>query len=134
MNVWIVEDDAGYRRNLRMSLELAEGIAVGRVFPSCIEFFDALESEMPPDVVLMDLGLPGMSGIEAIRKLSTHSPGVAVMVLTVFKEKDTVMEALKAGAAGYLLKGSDGPEIIKALHEVVGGGSMLSPSVAGLLK
>jgi DNA-binding NarL/FixJ family response regulator len=130
MNVWIVEDDAGYRRNLRMSLELEEDITVGRVFPSCIEFFDLLKKETPPDVVLMDLGLPGMGGIEAIRKLRAVAPGVAVMVLTVFKEKDKVLEALDAGAAGYLLKSSDGPEIVKGLKKVVEGGSVWSPALA----
>ena len=121
MNVWIVEDDAGYRRNLRMSLELEDGIAVGQVFPSCVEFFEALEVDVPPDVVLMDLGLPGMSGTEAIRKLSSEAPDLAVIVLTVFKEKRNVQEAMAAGAAGYLLKESDAPEIIAALHEVSAG-------------
>ena len=130
MNIWIVEDDAGYRRNLRMSLELEEHITVGRVFPSCIEFFEALGSETPPDVVLMDLGLPGMSGIEGIRKMSEVAPDVAVMVLTVFKEKEKVQAALDAGAAGYVLKESDGPEIVKALRTVFAGGSVLSLSFA----
>ena len=109
MNIWIVEDDAGYRRNLRISLELEADVTVGYVFPSCLELFETLgvegppETEAPPDVVLMDLGLPGMSGFEAIRKLSAVAPGVAVMVLTVFKEKEKVLAALDSGAAGYLL-------------------------------
>src|SRR5210317_2299387 len=61
INIWLVEDDAGYRRSLRLSLELEDHITVGRVFPSCIEFFEALKEEAPPDLILMDLGLPGMS-------------------------------------------------------------------------
>jgi DNA-binding NarL/FixJ family response regulator len=134
MNIWIVEDDPGYRRNLRMSLELEEGVSVGRVFPSCIEFFDALEIEAQPDAVLMDLGLPGMSGTEAIRKLSKVAPEVAVMILTVFKEKKKVLEALDAGAAGYLLKESDAPEIVKGLREVISGGTAWSPSVRQSLR
>ena len=121
MNIWIVEDDAGYRRNLRMSLELEEGVRVGRVFPSCCEFFEALAIEEQPDAVLMDLGLPGMSGTEAIRKLNKVAPAVAVMVLTVFKEKEKVLEALDAGAKGYLLKESEAPEIVKGLRAVVSG-------------
>ena len=129
MNIWIVEDDAGYRRNLRMSLELEACITVGRVFPSCFEFFNALEAETSPDVVLMDLGLPGMSGIEAIQKLSEVAPDIAVMVLTVFKDKERVREALDAGAAGYLLKASDGPEIISSLQKVVAGEIALSPAL-----
>lgn len=130
ITIWLVEDDAGYRRNLRMSLELEEHVTVDRVFPSCIEFFQALETEVHPDVVLMDLGLPGMSGLEAIRKLSQETPDVAVMVLTVFKDKQKVLEALDAGAAGYLLKASDEQEIVKGLNDVFMGGSALSPAVA----
>jgi DNA-binding NarL/FixJ family response regulator len=133
INIWLVEDDAGYRRNLKLSLELEEHITVDHVFPSCIEFFETLGNEPAPDVVLMDLGLPGMSGLEAIRKLSKESPDVAVMVLTVFKDKEKVIESLEAGAAGYLLKESDGPEIVKGLREVFMGGTALSPAVAKIV-
>ncbi|VGO16408.1 Transcriptional regulatory protein DegU [Pontiella desulfatans] len=133
INIWLVEDDANYRRNLRMSLELEEHITVERVFPSCIEFFEALETNQAPDVVLMDLGLPGMSGLDAIRKLSTEAPDLAAMVLTVFKDKQKVLEALDAGAAGYLLKESEGPDIVKALQQVFMGGSALSPAVAKIV-
>jgi DNA-binding NarL/FixJ family response regulator len=133
ITTWLVEDDAGYRRNLRKSLKMQEGIVVERVFPSCIEFFEALETETPPDVVLMDLGLPGMSGIEAIRLLSDDMPDIAVMVLTVFKEKEKVLEALDAGASGYLLKEATGPEIVKGLEQIFFGGSALSPAVAKIV-
>jgi DNA-binding NarL/FixJ family response regulator len=133
INIWLVEDDAGYRRNLKLSLELEDHISVDRVFPSCIEFFEALANTPAPDVVLMDLGLPGMSGLEAIRKLSKESPDVAVLVLTVFKDKAKVLEALEAGAVGYLLKASDGPEIVKGLREVFMGGTALSPAVAKIV-
>ncbi|WP_168441908.1 response regulator [Pontiella desulfatans] len=128
MNVWIVEDDPGYRRNLRMSLELEDGISVGQVFPSCEDLFVALETSEVPDVVLMDLGLPGMGGIEAIRKLSVQTPELAVMVLTVFSEKKKVAKALKAGAAGYLLKESDATEIARSL------GDSLSRYATGIAK
>jgi DNA-binding NarL/FixJ family response regulator len=133
INIWLVEDDASYRRNLRLSLELEKHITVSGVFPSCIEFFEALETERAPDIVLMDLGLPGMSGLDAIRKLSTVAPDVAVMVLTVFTDKDKVLEALDVGAAGYLLKESDGPEIVRGLQEILVGGGALSPAVAKIV-
>jgi len=133
INIWLVEDDAGYRRNLRMSLEMETHITVSGVFPSCIEFFEALQADPLPDVVLMDLGLPGMSGLEAIRKLSSEAPDIAVMVLTVFKDKEKVIEALDSGASGYLLKGSDGSEIVKGLQEVFMGGSALSPTIAKIV-
>lgn len=129
MNIWIVEDDAGYRRNLRMSLELEEGVSVGRVFPSCNELFDALNEQEAPDIILMDLGLPGISGIEAIHRLSETAPSVRVLVLTVFKDKGKVQQALDAGAAGYLLKESDGPKICSSLRAVFEGDEVLSPAV-----
>jgi DNA-binding NarL/FixJ family response regulator len=133
INIWLVEDDSGYRRNLKLSLEQEKHITCSHVFPSCIEFFDALQKDDPPDVVLMDLGLPGMSGLEAIRKLADEAPDVAVIVLTVFKDKEKVIQALDAGAAGYLLKESTGPEIAQGLMQVFYGGSALSPSVAKIV-
>jgi DNA-binding NarL/FixJ family response regulator len=133
INIWIVEDDAGYRRNLRLSLEGEEHVTCSRVFPSCLELFETLGTDTPPDVVLMDLGLPGMSGLEAIRKLANQAPDLAVVVLTVFKDKEKVLEALDAGAAGYLLKESTGHEIVQGLQQVFLGGSALSPAVAKIV-
>jgi DNA-binding NarL/FixJ family response regulator len=133
ISIWIVEDDAGYRRNLKLSLEREKHVTCSRVFPSCAEFFEALGAGTSPDVVLMDLGLPGMSGLEAIRKLADEVPDLAVVVLTVFKEKEKVLEALDSGAAGYLLKESTGPEIVRGLHEVFLGGSALSPAIAKIV-
>ncbi len=130
INLWIVEDDAGYRSNLRRSLDLEEHITCSRVFPSCIEFFEAIETDVHPDLVLMDLGLPGMSGVEGIRKLKTVAPDVAVIVLTVFADKEKVLQSLDAGAAGYLLKTAMPEEIVRGLQQVFLGGAALSPSVA----
>ena len=133
IEVWIVEDDAGYRGNLRRSLNLEPGIECSRVFPSCLELFPALEHERHPNVILMDLGLPGMGGVEGIRKLKATAPDVTVIVLTVFSEKRKVLESLNAGAAGYLLKTAMPDEIVRGLRQVIGGGAALSPSVARLV-
>ena len=133
INIWIVEDDAGYRSNLRRSLEQKEHITCERVFPSCIEFLEAIQEEVPPDLVLMDLGLPGMSGVEGILKLKAIAPDVTVIVLTVFEDKKKVLESLDAGAAGYLLKTAMPDEIIRGLNQVLLGGAALSPSVAKLI-
>lgn len=131
--VWIVEDDAAYRRMLSRVLNRSEEVSECRVFPSCVEFFEALESWEHPDVVLMDLGLPGISGVEGIQKLVADYPSISVVVLTVFSEKKKVLDALEAGASGYLLKSSTGPEILKGLQEVSQGGSALSPAVAKIV-
>jgi len=130
IDIWLVEDDAGYRRNLRRSLAREKHITCSRVFPSCIEFLEAIQAGESPDLVLMDLGLPGMGGVEGIQRLKGIAPDVTVIVLTVSAEKEKVLQALEAGAAGYLLKTATGPEIIKGIQDVFMGQSVLSPSVA----
>ncbi|MGJ8692716.1 MAG: response regulator [Thalassotalea sp.] len=136
IKVWIVEDDTTYRRTLERVISRAESITDCRAFPSCIEFFSILDTLAPceqPDLVLMDLGLPRMGGVEGIQKLSTNFPDIIAVVITVFSEKEKVLEALEAGASGYLLKSASGPEIIKSLEEVIKGGSVLSPEVAKIV-
>ena len=133
MKIWIVEDDAGFRRSLQFLLENENKIDGLRVFPSCIEMFEALESDEHPDIILMDLGLPGMDGVEGIRKLDSVSPDISVIVITVFKDKDKVLEALDAGAAGYLLKTASGAEIIQGIEQVFSGQAALSPTVAKIV-
>ena len=133
INIWIVEDDSVYRRSLERLLGRQDQITCTQVFPSCIEFLKAIEGNEHPDLVLMDLGLPEMSGIEGIKRLNELAPDITVMVLTTFKEKEAVMEALEAGAAGYLLKTATGPEIIKGIQDIFMGQSALSPSIAKLV-
>lgn len=130
ISIWIVEDDAGYRRTLQKLLSREEHITCNRVFSSCPSLFEALDAEEHPDLVLMDLGLPEMSGVEGIRKLAMLAPDLAVVVLTVFCNKDKVMEALDAGASGYLLKSASPEEIIRGLQSVFLGGAALSPAIA----
>lgn len=133
INIWLVEDDAGYRRNLRRSLEREEHITCSRVFPSCVEFLEAIQAGDPPDLVLMDLGLPGIGGVEGIQQLKAVAPDVTVIVLTVSAEKEKVLQALDAGAAGYLLKSSTTRQIVTGLEQVFLGGAALSPSVAKIV-
>ncbi len=133
IDIWIVEDDSGYRRNLQISLQRQGHITCSRTFPNCIKFLDALEKGEHPDVVLMDLGLPQMGGVEGIERLKAIAPDVTVLVLTVEEKKDTVMRSLDAGAMGYLLKTSSVEEIVNALEQVIQGGAALGPGVAKLV-
>jgi len=93
---------------------------------------EALRSmpRMPPDVALVDLRLPGMSGVELIRKLKICCPNVQCLVLTMYAETDLIFEALKAGACGYLLKRIKPAEIADAIRQVHGGGSVMTPRIA----
>lgn len=133
INIWIVEDDSGYRRNLQISLQRQGHITCSRTFPNCIKFLDAIAAGERPDVVLMDLGLPQMGGVEGIERLKAVAPDVSVLVLTVEEKKDTVMRALDAGAMGYLLKSSSVQDIVNALEQVIQGGAALGAGVAKLV-
>jgi DNA-binding NarL/FixJ family response regulator len=133
INVWVVEDDSNYRRMLQRLLNSEEHISCERVFPSCPKLLAAIETESPPDLVLMDLGLPQMDGVEGIRRIKSISPDVSVLVLTVFKEKKKVLEALNAGAMGFLLKTAEPKMIISSVNEIFMGGAALSPTAAKML-
>ncbi|GHC48687.1 response regulator transcription factor [Roseibacillus persicicus] len=130
MNIWVVEDDSGYRRTLQRLLNRDQDISCPQVFASCQPLFDTLSAESHPDLILMDLGLPGMSGVEGIQKLAELAPNIVVVVLTVFSAKEKVMDALDAGAAGYLLKSATPREIIRGLKGASEGGVPLSPAIA----
>jgi DNA-binding NarL/FixJ family response regulator len=92
-----------------------------------------LVAELRPDVVLLDLRLPGLPGIEAARRIATVSPATRVLIVTAYDEEDYVLEALQAGAAGYLLKTAPAQELVEAVHAVAAGTTVLEPSISATL-
>ncbi len=90
----------------------------------------AAAAELQPDVVLMDLHMPSMNGIEATSRIVTTSPHIAVLVLTMLEDDESVLAAMRAGARGYLLKGARRPEIVRAIESVAQGGMIFGPNVA----
>lgn len=129
IKLFVVEDQA---KILKHQLKLLEGNPELTILGSAMTGEDAL-TEMEknlPDVVLCDLGLPKMSGIEVTRNLKARHPKVEVLIFTIFDEEEKVLDAIRAGAAGYLLKGATADKIVEAIKDVRGGGTVIQPSLA----
>jgi len=129
MRLAIVEDDTIFRDNLSELLDEEGSIEVVGAFGSAEEALQWLPGSCP-ELLLVDLGLPGMSGIEFIEKAKEKIPEVEIMAHTIYEDRDTVFSAIKAGASGYLLKGSTPDEIVKAIFDLHGGGAPMSPKIA----
>lgn len=129
--VFIVDDHSFFRAGLR-SVLVEHGFPVVGEAESGQAAIPLIERRRP-DVVVMDLSMPGMSGIDATRALTARFPSVAVLVMTVSATETDVLDALEAGAAGYLLKDSDPDEIVRGVRAAIDGDTPLSPRVAGLI-
>ncbi len=128
--IWVVEDDPVFKTSLEDLVELEEQFELVNSVSSIESALKGFTSKPSPDVILEDIELPGMSGIEAIPFYKKQFPEAAVIMLTIFDDDDRVFEAIKAGADGYLLKRSSGDEIIKAIKDVIKGGAPISPAIA----
>ena len=128
--LWIVEDHAAFRRTLVRLLATESDLQCPRDFDSCEKLLAALSASNAPDLILLDVGLPGMSGLEGIRLIKERSPKTLVVILTVFEDDDKVFQAICAGAAGYLLKTGSGADITQAVRDALAGGSPMNPRIA----
>jgi DNA-binding NarL/FixJ family response regulator len=126
--VLIADDHPMFRFGMRARLGAEPDLTVVGEAGSGEEAIE-LAAQLAPDVVLMDLNLPGMNGIEATRLLRETAPAVAVLVVTMFDD-DSVFAAMRAGARGYLLKDADAEETVRAIRAVANGEAIFSPSVA----
>lgn len=129
IRVAIVEDDAPLRAAFTRLIDDADDMSCEGAFASAEEALDRLPASAP-DVVLMDINLPGISGIECVRQLRAKNVDSQIVMLTTFDDATSVFESLKAGAAGYVLKQSPAPEILAAVRDVVAGGAPMSGAVA----
>lgn len=130
--VWLVEDNASYRESIGLIIDQSERFI-------CTEQFSAWEKPgkklqkttgSPPHIILSDIGLPGMSGIEGAALVREKAPGIPVIMLTVHDEDEKVFDAICAGAVGYLLKSATELEIIEAMEQALNGGSPMNAGIA----
>jgi DNA-binding NarL/FixJ family response regulator len=130
----ICEDQPEVRNGFRYLLSLDPDIRVIGVFEDAEALLEALRARsLSPEIVLMDIVLPGIDGIEATRILKQRQPGIEVLILTIFEEKEKILEAIEAGAAGYLLKNTRPADLAVQIKELHAGGSPISPNVARTL-
>ena len=127
--VAIVEDNPALGAGLRKIVESASGFRCVGVWPSAEEALKKIDA-FRPQVVLMDINLPGMSGIEATARIRRHLPDIQVIMVTVYRDHDQIFAALKAGATGYLLKRSTPEEVRQAIRDVRTGGAPMSAEIA----
>jgi len=125
----IVEDLDEVRDGLRNFISLSQDFKVVDTFKTAEEAAYDLP-KLKPDIVIMDINLPGMNGIECIRQVKDKTPGTQFMMFTVYENDEKVFEALKAGASGYLLKNTGLVQLIESLKELYNGGSPMSANIA----
>jgi DNA-binding NarL/FixJ family response regulator len=129
LRVAIVEDDARLRADFTRLVDQTDDLSCVAAFPSAEEAFAGMAA-VAPDVVLMDINLPGMDGIECVRRLRAANVTPHIVMLTTFDDASVVFESLKAGAVGYVLKLSPASEVIEAIRDVVAGGAPMSSAIA----
>jgi len=125
----IIEDQRDIREGLTMLIDGTAGYQCTGSYRSMEDALERIKSQMP-DVILCDIGLPGMSGIEGIRILKERYPSLLLVMLTVYDDDDRIFDALCAGACGYLLKRTSPARLLESLKEAVNGGAPMSPEVA----
>ncbi len=129
IRLFVVEDQV---KILKSQLKLLESSPVLEVVGTALSGEEALPEidRLQPDVVLCDLQLPGISGIEITRRVKAKSPKIELLIFTIFEEEEKVLDAIKAGASGYLLKGATADKIVEAIQDVRAGGTVIQPSLA----
>jgi DNA-binding NarL/FixJ family response regulator len=129
ISVIVFEDNTDLREGMQFILNASEGFKCAGAFANCNNLISRLH-QTTPDVVLMDIQMPGMSGIEAVALLRHEFPNLPVLMQTVFDDEARVFAAICAGANGYILKNTPPPKFLEAIQEVAEGGSPMTPLIA----
>jgi len=129
INVSIVEDDRRLRESLSILINGGENLRCLTAHATAEEALTRIP-QVKPDVLLMDINLPGMSGIDCVRKLKVQMPKLQILMLTMYEDDEKVFQSLVAGASGYLVKRTSPAELLKAIQEVHGGASPMSGKIA----
>ena len=129
IKVAIVEDDEGIRSSLSALIRRSSDLRLTGDYPDAETALKSIPKN-PPNVVLMDINLPGINGVECVRQLKASVPEVHFLMLTVYEDSDSLFNSLKAGASGYLLKRTATARLLDAIQEVYTGGSPMTPQLA----
>lgn len=129
VRISIYEDNQSLRDALSLLVQTTDEFELAGAYGDCLQLEQQIATDRP-DVVLMDIDLPGISGIEATLRMHRKFPATDVLILTVFDDDDRVFEAISAGATGYLLKKTPPARILEAIQEVYEGGAPMSPGIA----
>jgi len=129
-NIWLIEDNPAFRRAATRALQAGGKLCEVRAFERCEDALAVITTSPRPDVILLDVGLPGMDGIQGIGEFKAVLPDAAILVLTVFEDDDKIFRAVCSGASGYLLKSEPLARVAEAIDQALAGGSPMNPRVA----
>ena len=132
IRVIIFEDNSNFRSSLYQLINGSEGYSCVGTFENCAHLLENVQ-ETKPDVVLMDIQMPGINGIEAVRTLREKYPGLKILMQTVFEDNDKIFQSICAGASGYILKNTSPARVLEFIKETYEGGAPMSPPVAAKL-
>jgi len=130
ISVWIIEDNERYRTSLKQIVNARPRLSCQQDFSNCEDALKALKDSYPPELFLLDLGLPGMGGIEGITHFRRITPSSKIIILTIDDDSNSVFKAICAGASGYLLKEAPSDKIIEGIEEVLEGGAVMNAQIA----